>query len=131
MRLKDLDVGSVVSFTTSAPQVFGNFVDVYFAGIITGPVASMLGVDILAMHANAYGGAPEGTPNNPMQYEWAIFLEGMQRRLVGLPYINEVDLTLSQNVTYTLNVITNGKTEEELREILSVNNIGLISITRN
>lgn len=90
-----LPIDSIVSFNLYPVAVLGASVSgaKVIAPAMDAALATRLGVDVQAIHANVYPTLPTSTPNDPTKYPWVgLQLANGQTMFIGLPYI--VDSTL-------------------------------------
>jgi hypothetical protein len=78
-------------------------------GWISAKMASYLGVDPIAMHANVFPTLPVGTPNNYEGYPWIhLKLASGEETAIGLPWIKDETLVIAttRKMQFTIDSVT-------------------------
>ena len=111
--------GQVVSFKLHTKLISDIFTNVKVLGSVGFDLATLT-EDVAAIHANIYSTLPEGTPENPQDYDYLIVetIDG-QRKAVGAPWIKDPIPTVD-SATIQVNV-SNATTSdvEKIRDALN------------
>lgn len=123
----------VYSFDVYPSTIIGNdFKNVTVLGIV-GYEQAIRDADIPAIHANVYPLLPQGTPEDPTQYDYLLVRTSAGRNTVlGIPWINleTVQLVESRKMSIVLDGV--GSVDvDRVRSILVANGYNNISISLN
>lgn len=109
MSIAHLVIGNKVSFELWPATIIGTrFNNAVVKGTFTYDVASSF-TDVAAQHANVFSTLPNGTPNDPAQYEYVMVqLENGQKEVLGIPWIKEstIELQTTNSLLVTFTNIT-------------------------
>lgn len=86
--------------------------------------------DIVSKHINVFPYLPEGTPNDPAQYDYlCVRMGNNEKRVIGIPWIklDTVELVESRSCIVTIDDIS-GADLERIRAALATNGYDKLSI---
>lgn len=117
--LKEVEIGQRFSFQVYPTGLLGNaFNDVRMEGIMSARAAISNGVDVQSLHDNVYPTLPQGTPNDPLQYNFIkIQLANGEYTYLGTPWIRADSIVISTGGKITM--VWENKTQTDLERILT------------
>lgn len=102
-------IGSTYSFQVyPVAQLGNNFQNVVVLAVLDATTVQQLGIDIWGMHMQLYPSLPEGTPNDPTQYQYIrIKLQSGQTTILAVPWIDDstVELVSAQTLAAVISNI--------------------------
>lgn len=111
--INSLKSGQVVSFKLNTNLIPDIFTNVKVLGVVGFDLAINV-EDVAATHANIYSTLPEGTPENPEDYDYLIVetIDG-ERKAVGGPWIRDpINLVDSASIRVVVNNATTADVEK-------------------
>ena len=109
-----LTFGNTITFDVYPATIIGaRFSDVKVMGLLDKETADMW-IDADAMHVNIYPTLPAGVPDDPHQYQY-VKLKHLNGNIsiVGVPWIREDTLQISQRGTLTITVADVGPVDKD------------------
>lgn len=122
MLVSDIKVGDVLTFDVHAHQLLGNresFTQVKVLGILSGSIATTMGYDVAALHANIYSVLDSSTVTNDYNsYDYLLISNrNGSRSVIGLPWIREE--TIDTDGDRSLILEFHGITEAQVQGMLT------------
>lgn len=104
MQYSDLEVGQRVSFELYPSHIYGStFNNVTITAFLDHGLANALGFDVIAAHQMVYPSLPEGSINDPTQYNYVrIQNTNGEYQIIGIPWIRESTINISNGKVLTL-----------------------------
>lgn len=122
-----LQFGNTLTFEVYPSTIIGSrFEDVKVMGTFDIDTARYHGIDPVAMHNNVYPFLPETTENDPSRYQYVKLKHpNGSISVIGVPWINQDTIQISQRGTLKLTIEDVGVVERE-RVVQALSAIGLV-----